>query len=268
MDYSAVNIKYREKIEKLDPIAYERFQNGESLTKIAKDYNMNRCKLANRLKDKYGIIIKNDGGKLAVNSNYFQTWNRENAYWFGIILADGNISQDLRAFEITLKDKEHVERFKRDIQSEHKIGIKKVNGEEYYRISIKDKTFVNDLYKKGIVPNKSNTDFFLPEVPDEFFGDFLRGIIDGDGYYYYRSNNDSIHIHISCGFHCQIYATTLHKKIIDMYKVKVSIKPQRTCFDIVIYKRDTIRIINEIYKDTDLYLQRKYERIKPYLKGD
>ena len=265
-EYKYMNKVYREKIEKLDPIAYERFQNGESITSIAKDFKMDRNKLSRRLQEKYGIKVCMNGGKKDVNSNYFSILNHENAYWLGLILADGSINVNYNHFELTLKDKEHIELFKTCLQSKHDISSKKVHDKIYYRISFHDKQIIADLMNYGILPNKSNVDFHLPNIPDEFFGDFLRGLIDGDGMYYTCSTNTArFHIHISVGFSCPTYAKELNNKINSFYNVNAKIYKKRTCYDITLYKKDSLKIIKQIYYDKCICLERKYKKCIQYL---
>ena len=265
-EYKYINKAYREKIERLDPIAYERFQNGESITSIAKDFKMDRNKLSRRLQEKYGIKVCIDGGKKKINSNYFSVLNHENAYWLGLILADGSINVKHNCFELTLKDKEHVELFKTCLQSEHDVSPKEVHGEIYYRISFHDKQIITDLINYGILPNKSNIDFHLPSIPDQFFNDFLRGLIDGDGMYYTcLTNTARFHIHISVGFSCPTYAKELSDKIGSFYDVNVKSYKQRTCYSITLFKKDSVKIIKQIYYDNCICLERKYQKCIPYL---
>jgi hypothetical protein len=262
MGISKIN---KEKQDRLDPIAYERYCNGESITRIAKDFKMDRNKLSKRLQVKYGIKACMDGGKKNIDSNYFTVMNHENVYWLGLILADGCINKKNK-FELTLKDREHIELFKECLKSEHKISPKEINGELYHRISFSDTQIVNDLKKYGILPNKSNIDFHLPDIPDEFFNDFLRGIIDGDGMIYSSKINDSrFHIYISVGFSCPTYMQELCEKIRSFYKVDAKYSIQRTCYRIQIYKKDSVKIVKQLYKNASLYMKRKYEKCIKYL---
>lgn len=265
-EYKYINKVYRDKITTLDPIAYQRFCNGESITSIAKDLKMNRNKLSRRLQEKYGIQVCMDGGKKKIDSNYFSILNNDNAYWLGLILADGSISPDLKRFELTLKDKEHIELFKSCLQSEHDVSVKNIHGGAYYRISFHDKQIVSDLVRHGILPNKSNTDFRLPDIPDSLFDDFLRGIIDGDGMYYASKTDVSrFHIYISAGFSCPTYAKELCDRIASLYQVNAKLQKQRTCYRVTLFKRDSVKIVKQIYYDNCMCLERKRQTCAPYL---
>jgi len=259
-NYKYVNKELKNKIDKLDPIAYERFKQGESITSIAKDFKMDRGRLSKRLKEKYNISIL-PNGKKSINSSYFSVLNHENAYWLGLILADGCINDKTNSFEITLKDKEHIELFKQHISSSHKIGTKVVHGKSYYRISFNDKQIIHDLMSYGVIRNKTYVDFSLPNIPDVFFNDFFRGIIDGDGMYYVSPSNKSrFHIYISVSFSCQTYTKELQEKIQKFYGVNVKLYKQRTCYQLAIFKKDSVKIAKQLYDNTNLFLERKYEK--------
>lgn len=261
------NEEKKKRTEQLDKIAYERFLNGESITKIAKSYNMNRCRLSKRLQEKYNISPCLDGGKISIDSNYFNALNNENCYWLGLILADGSISKDMKTFELTLKDKEHIQKFMECIKSKHKLSIKHLNGQEYYRVSFNDNNIINRLLSLGILPNKSNIDFDMPNIPDIFFSDFLRGLIDGDGgYYVYNYNNiEKLFIVINIGLHSHKFANQILNKINNFYNVNGKLYQGKTCYSIRFAKRDSIKLINILFECSSLYLQRKYSKIEKYI---
>ena len=261
------NKEKKKRTEQLDKIAYERFLNGESITKIAKSYNMNRWRLSKRLQEKYNISPCLDGGKISINSNYFDVLNNDNCYWLGLILADGNISKDMSTFELTLKDKEHIQKFMECIQSKHKLSIKHVKEKEYYRVSFKDKNIISKLLSLGILPNKSNIDFNMPNIPDIFFNDFLRGFIDGDGgyYIYNQDNTERVVISINVGLHSPQFANQMLNKINNFYNVNGKLYKGKSCYSITFAKRDSIKLINYLFKDCNLFLQRKYLKIKKYI---
>ena len=261
------NEEKKKRTEQLDKKAYERFLNGESITKIAKSYGMNRCKLSKRLQEKYNISPCLDGGKISINSDYFNTLNNENCYWLGLILADGNISKDMKSFELTLKDKEHIQKFMECIQSKHKLSIRHVNGQEYYRVSFNDRNIISKLLSLGILPNKSNIDFDMPNIPDIFFNDFLRGLIDGDGgYYVYNYKNiERLFTMINIGLHSPKFANQILNKINNFYNVNGKLYKGKTCYNIRFAKRDSIKLINILFEHSSLYLQRKYSKIEKYI---
>lgn len=117
----------------------------------------------------------------AINDQIFKTWTPISAYLIGLILTDGNIQE--RIFSFASKDIELVEKFKNALSSFH--PIKKDPKKDIYFLLIGHKKMVADLKAIGLTENKSKT-VTLPEIPDNFFFDFLRGYVDGDGGIYNR----------------------------------------------------------------------------------
>lgn len=111
------------------------------------------------------------------------TWTADFAYVIGLMTSDGNLSSDGRHLNLTSKDIEIVLTAKHILGLENKIGTKardRSKEKKYYVLQFGDKNFYEFLLSIGLTPAKSKTIRFV-HVPKEFFRDFLRGCIDGDG---------------------------------------------------------------------------------------
>ena len=100
----------------------------------------------------------------------------------GFLYADGYVNSE-KGVELTLKadDLEHIESFKKFLNSNHNIEFRKnVNA---YRINIYSKKMANDLINLGCFQNKSLKLKFPTnqQVPKELISHFMRGYFDGDG---------------------------------------------------------------------------------------
>lgn len=120
-----------------------------------------------------------------LNENYFNNINQsEQSYWFGFLLADGNIYKNTISIDLKSIDKEILEKFKTCINGNMPIEVYKRKKfgkiKEYARIKINSEEMVKDLKRQGMLPNKSLILTF-PEIKDEYFYSFIRGYIDGDG---------------------------------------------------------------------------------------
>lgn len=115
----------------------------------------------------------------AVNERFFDTWSSDMAYTLGFILTDGCVSGN--TLSIAQAVPEPLEAIKRMMASEHPIRKDNNHGHTLYTLNISRKSIVKALAKRGIHEAKSLT-VELPIVPDEYFSDFLRGVIDGDGW--------------------------------------------------------------------------------------
>lgn len=111
------------------------------------------------------------------------TWRPELAYAVGIITSDGNLSPSGRHINITSKEVEVVEKIKSILSLDNKIGQKSRGGSKekrYYVLQFGDINFYEFLLSIGLTPAKSKT-IKSVNIPGEYFPDFLRGCIDGDG---------------------------------------------------------------------------------------
>jgi hypothetical protein len=102
-------------------------------------------------------------------------------YLVGLITADGCLSLDGRHVDITAKDYCFLQGLKEKVGFKNKIGIKnqgKFN--EAYHIQLSNKSLYEFLVSIGLTPTKSLIQRDI-DVPDRYFIDFCRGVIDGDG---------------------------------------------------------------------------------------
>ncbi|MDO8489255.1 MAG: LAGLIDADG family homing endonuclease [Candidatus Omnitrophota bacterium] len=102
-------------------------------------------------------------------------------YLVGLIASDGNLSKDGRHIDITAKEKDFLQRIKGNLGLVNKVCAKnKGTPAQAYRIQIANKGFYEFLLSIGLTQDKSLTIGKL-KVPNEYFIDFVRGVIDGDG---------------------------------------------------------------------------------------
>ena len=261
-----MSFKDKERFEILDEMAYEMFKDGYSITHIGKELKIKRQALAIRLKKKYGIEYELHGKK-PVDSDFFKKINEESIYWLGYIFADGSID-NRNYLEIITKDQGHLEKFRKSINSDHKISQKRVGNSVYFRITIKDKSICDDLRNWGIVPRKSFKDIPFPEIPRNMVQHFLRGFFDGDGNYYIRrqTKNHYPYVNFSIGFHNKKFSEGLFQLLDKELEISVAMNNQRTCTRIRTRTKDSgFKFINFIYSDSNVYLERKFEQVKNFL---
>ena len=107
------------------------------------------------------------------------------AYVLGFFSADGYITVNRRGGQfwcIQITDKKLLEEIKKVIKSEHKISIRigGRNESTLYRLQIGSIEMCDDLRKLGLRERKTKN-LVVPNVPDKYFADFVRGYFDGDG---------------------------------------------------------------------------------------
>jgi hypothetical protein len=108
-------------------------------------------------------------------------WSPETAYVIGLIATDGNLSVNGRCVSITSKDLDLLETVQACLDLRTRMSpVRGGYGTTCHRIQWSDRRFYDWLVGIGLTPAKSLT--LRPLViPDEYFADFLRGCIDGDG---------------------------------------------------------------------------------------
>ena len=112
--------------------------------------------------------------------------SHEKYYWLGFIAGDGNIASSEARLRIELKeeDEQLLIYFNEFMQSNTPL-VKRVNnkGTHCCCLSINSAKLKRYLANYNIVPNKSKI-FEIPmdKISDEYKLDFVRGLLDADGY--------------------------------------------------------------------------------------
>ena len=209
---------------------------------------------------------KRDISKHEYNRDYFDKINtEEKAYWLGFIAADGCVSINRNCLVLKMglgkKDGNHLEKFKRSIGSTHKI-YKYKNGDF---LNIYSKKITDDLAKYGIIPRKSLRFNNIPNIRKDIIRHFIRGYFDGDGcitHTYLRKNRAkgkkySIYLEGSLSFLEKIQKILMKK--CDLNKTKLINNGK---FYTLIYGGNiqVPRILKYLYKDSKIYLDRKYKK--------
>lgn len=115
--------------------------------------------------------------------NLAQIKQRDLWYVVGYIATDGYLSIDGRHINITSKDRAHLYSIRKALLLKNRIGRKTRGGEKekkYSQLQFGDVKFYRYLLSIGLSTKKSLILGSL-QIDNNFFIDFLRGIIDGDG---------------------------------------------------------------------------------------
>jgi hypothetical protein len=110
-------------------------------------------------------------------------WSADFAYIIGLLVTDGNLSKNGRHITFTSKDLEQINNYRRILNLDSKIGKSGLGRKMCYRVQFGDVLFYQFLQSIGLTPAKSKT-LGPILISDEYFFDYLRGALDGDGYVY------------------------------------------------------------------------------------
>ena len=234
-----------------------------------------------------------------LNMHYFDTIDNEHkAYWLGFIWSDGYLGYRIRdngREEYNLKlslmenDYKHLEKFNKDLDGDYQIhyytygqsAFRSQTGREA-RLFITNKylgKLLRDTY--GIIPYRDDCSKLIQNIPEHLIAHFIRGIIDADGCF--------------CHYHTQEEGYTLNKytlticgtisllQYIEKYLVsrnliqnverkylkrhKESNRDVRCSTLNLSGKHNVVDVLNYLYKDATIYLDRKYEKYLKILEG-
>lgn len=194
----------------------------------------------------------------------------EKAYWLGFIYADGCVC-DYKGYpcklDIGLKydDYEHLIKFADFIGAEHDL-VKLSKEKNRCDITINNRYMCESLIKLGVTPRKSLTLKFpnKEQVPENLLRHFIRGYFDGDGTIYQRSNGRYCFGFVGTPNMIDNITNYLYQNLVlTNTKSYTRANPQT-----VEWKKEgkqAIECAKFLYKDATIYLDRKYQKICPFL---
>lgn len=271
--------------------AIELYNEDLSFMKIGKLLNIDRKKVAkvllnNGYKAKYsfettgGVVRESKTWrKYSFNENYFERIDTEwKAYWLGFIYADGYVNSQKSSFELGLQDLDysHIVKFRNAISGDMPVREKNKNwnGKIYkgYSLQVNSIKFKQDLINKGCLENKSLIIEFptYSMVPKSLMRHFIRGYVDGDGCYtlYHSKYVGKKKTTESSGISFEVVGTEhflrgmiheleLHTNTIHQLR---NVSDER-CKRVMYGGPYALDIIDKLYKDATIYLDRKYDKV-------
>lgn len=198
-------------------------------------------------------------------------WSSDLAYAVGLITTDGNLSPDRRHFDFTSNDIQLIQTFKNCLNITNKISRKKSTYTKRYssfRIQFGNVTLYKFLLGVGLMPNKSRKIGSL-KIPDEFFFDFLRGHLDGDGSikkYYDPVYKNSKRLYVDFLSASLPHIVWIRKRIKKSLNINGFLRNRIKAHTLTYGKRESILLLNHIYYTNDLpQLNRKFAIAKEFI---
>jgi len=232
--------------------------------------------------ERLNLKRKIDKPRLKVNEHYFKKWSSNMAYILGFIFADGGIvkithngSSDKLAFGQHKKDIDILRKIKQELSAEQALSI----GKECVYFAIYSQIIVDDLKKLGISYRKSfrKSPGKIPNIPQKYIRDFIRGLIDGDGgISINKKRRPTLRF---CGKKEIVTFVRNHfLSKFNLYSKVSQAKYYGTPYNLffIAYRCNTAKtLIGYLYENTNIYLERKFKlaqetsriTIKPRLKN-
>lgn len=209
-----------------------------------------------------------------INEKFFNEIDtNEKAYWLGFLYADGYITKSGFGIALKIGDFKHLEKMLKSMNSNYIIKIYKNTKEysyskgEYCRLICSSKNMKSKLISYGLVPNKS----VILQPPKIKFKNndlrlcFIRGFFDGNGCVSGLKKSTYALKITSTDAMLDWIANSLGYKYNKLYKRR----PTDIVSSLEIRGMKNIRKYgNLLYKNSDIYLDRKYEKITKILKEE
>ena len=229
------------------------------------------------------------------NEHYFDIIDDEHkAYWIGFIWCDGYMAIRNRnnrtsyEFKLTLKEDDygHLEKFNKDID-----GSYKVNFYNYYgfsqelcteaRLLITNQHFGKTLVDQyGLIPYRSDCSKIIQSIPNSLMKHFIRGVIDADGAFCkyqivdkgYNVNKYMVSIGTNKDILRVIENHLMDNGLINAFERKLQQRHIDGDGEYRILeisgKAQCLNVLNYIYKDAEIYLDRKYDKYLNIIGGE
>lgn len=244
------------------------YNSGLSQAKIGAIYNVGHYIIGKILK-KCGVVARDDSHKsrkYTINENYFDNIDTQNkAYVLGLFYSDGcNYPPQHRVkIELQERDRGVLDKINEEIQSNKPLSFVNLNKKNHnwqntYRLDITNKHISDRLVELGMVQNKSLVLEFPVWLDELLYPSFLRGYFDGDGHIEW-SNTKFITL-VGTNQFCEYVKNFCESKL----NIKCSVyntanKDSNTKLFHICGKQRIKQFLDFIYKDADLYIERKYD---------
>ena len=241
-------------------------EEARSLTKLGSKYNIRRQTLSDKFK-KWGYEVINQQNKCRLNENCFDSMDTEEQfYWLGFMYADGNISKEGNRIEmrLSLKDKNHLEKFRKFLQLTTEIRTGKTNGIEFCHLSVRNKHLWNTLNNLGCTPQKSLTLTF-PNLKlftkKEYILHFIRGYVDGDGCLTISKDGDKLRTRITM-VGTELFLNSVNRIFSNKGYIRNKSTENYTnqAFELKFSDLLSRKLARYLYENATIYLDRKYEK--------
>lgn len=210
--------------------------------------------------------------KYNLNIDYFKNIDSEiKAYYLGFGMADFGMDKNCYKFEFRLKkdDKYIIEKLAKELNYTADLYHYKDNIREGYVLSISSRDICRDLIYHGITPNKSGKEILPNTIPKELIKHFIRGFIDGDGYIGGAKDKTLAICSMSYNILLSIKLFLEKELNIKEYKIKPTLKESgNILYYYNVYGDSFIKVLDYLYKDSTIYLTRKYDNYLIHLNKD
>lgn len=225
-----------------------------------------------------------------VRSEAFDILTPEALYWIGFLYADGSIEKNVPTVGVALAevDKGHLEKFNQFLggglnitdvtPKKESSGLKGQTtfGGRMFRVKVADRKLYERLEELGFTSNKTYD--IIPHEELKHSRDFWRGVIDGDGWLtycktkgdYIKDSNAKIYSYPRIGLCGNKSTIDSFIGFVKNHEIITKSSTKKAPRENELYSMDStgkpaLEIMNLLYKDSTVYLDRKYQKYQELL---
>ena len=180
-------------------------------------------------------------------------WTSDLAYAVGLMATDGSLSKDGRHITFVSQDIEQILNLLKILKPKNKINSKRggyPGSKNSYYVQFSNVKLYKLLISIGLHPNKSKT-LTKINIPDQYFFDFLRGCLDGDGFtysYWDKRWKSSFMFYSGLTSASPIFLNRIKESINKFFEINGTIKTcGKTAYQLVYAKRSSLILMKKIY---------------------
>ena len=233
-------------------------------TEISKILN---CKVSTVRNKAFDMGLLKD--RYTIDKKFFKFIDtEEKAYWLGFLYADGCVRKFKGKSQLCVglneRDLNHLEKLKKSLKSN--APISKRRRDNVVILTINCTELAEDLILLGCIPRKTYSELSIPlNIPQDLKRHFIRGFVDGDGWIIDGEYNGFDKVGIGIVSHKKNILLDFRK---EFEKLDLRSKDKKIiyCDSSDVYtmtyasKTDSHKILNYLYNNSTIYLDRKYEK--------
>lgn len=268
----------------------ELYLSGKAIVTIATEMNTDKGTLRREIMNMGILRTKGEAQRLCmgisyVRSNAFNILTPEALYWIGMLYADGFIENKTPVLGIALAetDKGHLEKFNQFLGGQLKVSDvtpkitdRRLKGQvtfggKMFRVKVADRQLYDRLKQLGFTANKTYE--IVPNDLLKYSRDFWRGAVDGDGWFSKSTvtvfnealQKNKTYEYPKIGLSGNKATIEAFLKFIELSGIECQSACKKAPRENELYSMDSagkpaIAIMNLLYKDSTVYLERKYNK--------
>lgn len=235
---------------------------GQELIQLGEKYSVSQWTLLARFKE-FGIRKTT---RRHLNQESFGNFTTKSCYWAGFLAADGHVKKYHLGCELAIKDRQHLEKLRSFLCSN--ANIKERTRESfgkfhtYCLVQFNSVKLVQDLETNFNITRNKSLSYRPPKLPRNMTKHFIRGYIDGDGSIGWHNHSKTLRLNICSGSRelLQWIFEHFHENIDGVGNPAVKKRKNAKLYTIEFMGHQTKNILNWLYKDSEIHLDRKYQK--------